>query len=77
LRDPALLGSGFWVRDESPAIVETGIRMGGTVWHVDGERASIWRGAPQLFRDTRTVLEQVLEYEPGVIDDLFAGGAVE
>ena len=75
--EPDEAAVGFWVPDQSPEVVETGIRMGGAVWRVDGERASIWRGAPPLFSNTRAVLERVLEYEPDAIDELFAGGAVE
>jgi len=77
LLDPALTASGFWVRDESPEVVDAEIQMGGAIWQVDGERAAIWRGAPPLFSDTRAVLERVLEYEPAAVDALFAAGAVE
>lgn len=77
LRDPLLNERGFWIRDESPAIADAGVRIAGAIWHVDGRRAEVWKGAPTLFADTRTVLERLLDYGPGAVDDLFARGVVE
>ena len=77
LRDPALTDSGFWTRDESPEIFSADIQIGGAIWHVDGDRAPIWRGAPPLFADTRAILQDVLDYPPSRVDHLFARGAVE
>jgi crotonobetainyl-CoA:carnitine CoA-transferase CaiB-like acyl-CoA transferase len=77
LQDPFLNERGFWVSDESPELVEANVRIGGAIWHVDGRRAPIWRGAPPLFSDTRIVLERTLDYEPGRVDDLIERGVIE
>ena len=76
LRDPDLNAAGFWVDDASPEIAGTGVRMGGSIWRIDGERTRIWRGAPPLYSDTRAVLERVLGYPPDRVEELVAGGAV-
>lgn len=77
LADPALNERGFWITDESPEVMGAGIRIGGAIWQVGGQRAEVWRGAPQLFGDTRTVLERLLEYEPHAVDDLLTRGIVQ
>tara|TARA_B100002003_G_C14156875_1_gene557229 strand:- start:2806 stop:5088 length:2283 start_codon:yes stop_codon:yes gene_type:complete len=77
LKDPYLVARDFWVPDESPEVAPAAICMGGSIWHIDGQRALIWRGAPQLFSDTRAVLERLLGYTPAAIDTLFTGGMVE
>ena len=77
LQDPLLNERGFWVRDESPGLLDGNVRIGGAIWQIDGQRARIWRGAPPLFSDTRAVLERTLDYETGRVVDLFARGVVE
>lgn len=77
LTDPYLATRGFWIPDESPEVAPTTTRIGGSIWHVDGQRTPIWRGAPPLFSDTRSVLLQLLDYEPAAVDALFACGAIE
>lgn len=77
LADPYLAARDFWIADQSAEVAPTGIRMGGAIWHIDGHRAPIWRGAPRLFSDTRAVLQQLLAYTPAAIDTLFADGVVE
>jgi crotonobetainyl-CoA:carnitine CoA-transferase CaiB-like acyl-CoA transferase len=77
LVDPYLADRGFWIVDQSPEVAPTAIRIGGSIWHIDGQRTPIWRGAPQLFADTRSVLQQLLDYEPAVVDALFARGVIE
>ena len=77
LRDPVLNDRGFWILDESPELAGSGVRIGGAIWHVDGRRADVWRGAPPLFSDTRTVLERLLGYEPSAVEELFDRGVVE
>lgn len=77
LQDPLLNERGFWLQDESPEMCGAGIRMGGSLWHVDGTRTPIWRGASLLFSDTRAVLGDLLHYEPGQIKELYADGVVK
>ncbi len=76
LRDPDLNAAGFWVDDASLEIAGAGVRMGGSIWHLDGERTPIWRGAPPLYSDTRPVLGRLLGYPPDRVEELVAGGAV-
>ncbi len=71
LDDEYLVKRGFWIQDESPEVLDSKLRIGGSLWHVDGLRTSIWRGAPLLFGDTRRVLEGLLGYESGRVDQLF------
>ena len=68
--------AGFWVDDPSPEIAGAGVRMGGSIWRIDGDRTPIWRGAPPLYSGTRLVLDRVLGYPPGRVEELVAGGAV-
>lgn len=77
LADPYLKSRDFWVTDRSPEVEDTGVLHGASIWHLNGKRAEIWRGAPPLFSDTRTVLDTVLRYDSGRIEDLFEAGAVE
>lgn len=70
LDDEYLVKRGFWIQDESPEVLDSNLRIGGSLWHVDGLRTSIWRGAPLLFGDTRRVLEDLLGYESGRVDQL-------
>lgn len=76
LDDADLNGRGFWVDDMSPEIAGNGVRIGGSIWHVDGERTAICRGAPPLYSDSRMVLEGLLGYPASRVDELIAGGAV-
>ena len=76
LRDADLNAAGFWVDDPSPEIAGAGVRMGGSIWRIDGDRTPIWRGAPPLYSGTRLVLDRVLGYPPDRVEELVAGGAV-
>ena len=76
LRDADLNAAGFWVDDPSPEIAGAGVRMGGSVWRIDGDRTPIWRGAPPLYSGTRLVLDRLLGYPPDRVEALVAGGAV-
>ena len=76
LSDVDLNAQGFWVNDESREMAGTGVRIGGSVWHVDGERTEICRGAPPLYSDSRLVLERLLRYAPERVEALTASGAV-
>ena len=77
LSDPHLTAREFWEPDQSPEVAATGVLIGGSLWEVDGNRASICRGAPRLFGDTRDVLETLLGYSGADVDSLLAAGAVE
>jgi crotonobetainyl-CoA:carnitine CoA-transferase CaiB-like acyl-CoA transferase len=74
LNDPHL--ANFWEADQSPEVAPTGVTIGGTLWHIDGQRAQIWRGAPPLFNDTRAVLGDLLSYPAPDIEKLFTSGVV-
>jgi len=67
----------FWIRDQSPEVVDSGTLIGGSLWHLDGERTQIWRGSPQLFADTSSVLIDLLDYSSDDVDDLLARHVVE
>jgi benzylsuccinate CoA-transferase BbsF subunit len=75
LNDPYL--AGFWEPDQSAEVAPTGVRIAGSVFHVNDKRAPIWRGAPALFGDTKVVLRDLLGYAPDDIDRLFSSGVIE
>jgi benzylsuccinate CoA-transferase BbsF subunit len=76
LADPWLTSRGFWTPDLSPEVAPSGALIGGSVWHVDGERMAIWRGAPRLFGDTGRVLGDLLGYDEAAIAALLESGSV-
>ena len=49
-------------KDYSKEVESTGILIGGSLWKVDNARTSVWRGAPQLFSDTKNILANLLGY---------------
>ena len=62
LSDPYLEKNNFWERDHSKEVESTGILIGGSLWKVDNARTPVWRGAPQLFSDTKIILASLLDY---------------
>lgn len=74
--DPRLESRGFWTTDESRLFKGTGTRIAAPLWVMDGLRPVVWRGAPELFGDTRAVLERVLGHASGPVDALIHAEAI-
>ncbi|MBI2764905.1 MAG: CoA transferase [Chloroflexi bacterium] len=77
LLDADLKRANFWIADQSPELARADARIGAPFWRVNGERARIRCGAPLLFSDTRSVLNNILCYDADRIDSLTKGGAIK
>ena len=76
LSDPYLEKNKFWEKDYSKEVESTGILIGGSLWKVDNARTSVWRGAPQLFSDTKNILANLLGYSESDISRMIDEEAV-
>ena len=76
LSDPYLEKNKFWEKDYSKEVESTDILIGGSLWKVDNARTSVWRGAPQLFSDTKNILANLLGYSESDISRMIDEEAV-
>ncbi|MCC7363163.1 MAG: CoA transferase [Dehalococcoidia bacterium] len=77
LADPSLVRAEFWQPDRSPRLAEGGVSIAAPFWRVNGQRPSVRCGAPPLFSDTTSVLEDVLRYEAEQVAALAGLGVIK
>ena len=76
LGDERLAERAFWRPDLAPRLHAASVRAAGPPFRIDGERPAWWRGAPDLFEDTTSVLRDLVGYGADEIESLVARGAV-
>ncbi len=78
LADPDLVRSGFWARDRAEAVANLNVYLARAPWSFSGVRPPEPSPAPQLGRDTRSVLQDVIGWSSRRVDAVVgAGSALE
>jgi crotonobetainyl-CoA:carnitine CoA-transferase CaiB-like acyl-CoA transferase len=66
----------YWIEDRTEELRGDRLRIAGPPWTIDGQPVGSDRGAPTLFADTRSVLQNVLGLSESEISELIESEAI-